>query len=290
MKTLSKHLLTLTMLLLSHLTLAGDWPFEVTVEGNPTLPKMILIPGLAGSGDVWQSTVAHYKGRFQTHTLTLKGFAGVPTQSPATLEQIRDDIIRYAQVKGLTRPVIVGHSLGGFMALRIAIAKPNLPGKIVIVDSLPFLPAAQNPMATEQSVKPYAQMMRKQFVDATDAAAFAARQRQSLMTLVKDKNGLEKALKWSLDSDKKMVGESVYQLMTTDLRKSIEQIKTPTLILGSWAAYASFGATLESTKGVFESQYRLLKNKTIAMAPKAYHFIMFDSPKWMLAQTDNFLL
>ena len=37
---------------------------------------MILIPGLTCGGDVWKSTVEHFKDRYECHVLTLAGFAG----------------------------------------------------------------------------------------------------------------------------------------------------------------------------------------------------------------------
>ena len=47
---------------------------QVTGHGRP----MILIPGMASSGDTWKSTVAHYESQYTCHVLTLAGFAGVP--------------------------------------------------------------------------------------------------------------------------------------------------------------------------------------------------------------------
>ena len=55
---------------------AGEYPFAVKVTG--TGQPMILIPGLACSGEVWDSTVAHFKDRCECHVLTLAGFAGQP--------------------------------------------------------------------------------------------------------------------------------------------------------------------------------------------------------------------
>lgn len=52
------------------------YPFDVAVKGKG--PAMILIPGLASSGEVWDTTVEHFKDRYECHVLTLGGFAGAP--------------------------------------------------------------------------------------------------------------------------------------------------------------------------------------------------------------------
>src|SRR5690349_19386423 len=52
--------------------------FQVSVTGDPAGRPIILIPGLASSGEVWKDTVAHYCGAARCHVLTLAGFAGIP--------------------------------------------------------------------------------------------------------------------------------------------------------------------------------------------------------------------
>ena len=61
---------------------------KVTGHGKP----MILIPGLSSSGEVWDTTVARYKDRFECHVLTLAGFAGVPRIEAPMLEKVREGI------------------------------------------------------------------------------------------------------------------------------------------------------------------------------------------------------
>ena len=85
----------------------------VTGSGRP----MILIPGISCGGNVWAATVNHFKDRYECHVLTLAGFAGQPPLGGEPfLERVRDALIEYIRNKKLERPVIVGHSIGGFMA------------------------------------------------------------------------------------------------------------------------------------------------------------------------------
>jgi CheY-like chemotaxis protein len=52
---------------------------------------------------------------------------------------VRDGVADYIRKNRLEKPVIVGHSLGGFVALEVAAKYPDLPGRIVIVDAYPLL-------------------------------------------------------------------------------------------------------------------------------------------------------
>ena len=131
--------------------LSAQTPFQVKVSGQGQ--PMILIPGLASGGGTWDTTVARYQDRYQCHVLTLAGFAGVPRIPAPMLDTVRDGIADYIRENKLEKPVIVGHSLGGFLALAVAAKYPDLPGKLVIVDSYPFLAGVMNPGASVAEAK-----------------------------------------------------------------------------------------------------------------------------------------
>ena len=120
--------------------------FHVTKVGHGR--PMVLIPGLLSSGEVWQATVERFKTRYECHVLTLAGFAGQPPAALAGrpfLETVGRDLARYIEVERLDRPILVGHSLGGFVAFAVAAAHPDAVGPIVAVDGVPFLPALIGP-------------------------------------------------------------------------------------------------------------------------------------------------
>lgn len=72
----------------------------------------------------------------------------------------REAIVAYARARHLEKPVIVGHSLGGFLALWIAAEHPELPGAVVNVDGMPFFGVLMNPNATRETMRPMAGQMR----------------------------------------------------------------------------------------------------------------------------------
>jgi pimeloyl-ACP methyl ester carboxylesterase len=103
---------------------------SITVEVKGHGRPMILIPGFVSSGAVWKDVVDHCKDRFECHVVTVAGFAGVPPVQPASLARVRDDVIGYVKAKRLDQPVLVGHSMGGFVALWIAATAPDEAGRL----------------------------------------------------------------------------------------------------------------------------------------------------------------
>ena len=277
----------LTITLTSCSARAGDTPaessFAVKVTGKG--PPVILIPGFSCSGAVWDDTVEHLKDHYQCHVLTLAGFAGQPRIPAPFLETVRNDLAAYIRDQKLDHPVIIGHSLGGFLALWLASHNPDLPGPLIIVDSYPFLPASFMPNATVETVKPMAEQMRASM--AVSQPQFVTNSEKIVKTMVTKPADFNRIMSWVKTTDPLAAGDAMFDLFSHDLRGDIAQIKSPTLVLGTWIAYKDY-TTSEEVEGRLRKQYAQLKNCRIVMA-ETRHFIMLDDPQWFYQQVDAFL-
>lgn len=283
----SKLLIIFGLLTLNNVQ-ASDYSFQVKVEGSGQ--PMILIPGLSSHGSVWNDTVAKYKDNYQTHVVTLPGFAGVAPMdlSSGFLVPIKEELLNYIENNNLKDPILIGHSLGGFMAMLMAIDKPDGFGKIIIVDSAPFFSALQNPMATVETAKAMADMTRKQ-MQGQSKERLAASLDMMLPAMILDKQNIEIAKNWGLNSDGPTVGLAMYELMTTDLRDKIAVIESPVMLLGAWVAYKNYGATHESVESNYSNQYSKVKDFQIHLTDVGQHFIMWDDAEFYFKNLNKFL-
>ena len=262
---------------------------EVVGQGRPVL----MIPGLNSAGETWTETCAALRAdRVQCHIVTLPGFAGVPAAADANQEawlaDMRDRLLAYVDSRKLRQPVVMGHSLGGFLALQMAIKQPTTFERLVIVDSLAFLGAVQNPSATAESVKPMAEAMRTR-MRSQDEAGYRAGVSAALTGMAHDPKRIEILAAWGNASDRAITSQAMYEMMTTDLRGELDRIRVPTLVLGAWAAYAPYGSTKESTAAIYRAQYARLPGVRIEMSEGGYHFLMWDDPQWLQSQVRGFL-
>ena len=260
-------------------------PFEVRVTG--TGPDVLLIPGLASSGAVWDDTVKQLCTHHRCHVFTLAGFAGVPAQPGPLLDRVEAALADYVEQQHLQAPVVVGHSLGGFVALRLAIAHPADVGRLVIVDALPALAAVGMDSLTPQQLHDFAPQTRARLL-ALDPAAYAAGQARQIATLVSAPADVERVRAWGRQSDRVAVIDAMTDMLGDDLRPRLAAIKAPTLVMGSWIAYKD-QSTQDATRAVYERQYQSLAGVRIAMSPAARHFIMLDDPAWFEATLDEFI-
>ncbi|MBA3487216.1 MAG: alpha/beta hydrolase [Lysobacter sp.] len=260
---------------------------EVVGEGRP----LLMVPGLNSAGETWRDTCAALQAdRIQCHIVTLPGFAGVPAvdiEGP-WLDAMRDRLLGYLDHAGLTRPAVIGHSLGGLLALQMSLAQPERFERLIIVDSLPFFPAASNPAATVEMIKPMAEGMRAGML-AADDASYQSNARRAIGNMSNQPKRTETLAAWGAASDRATSAQAMFELMITDVRAEIAAIRTPTLVLGAWAGYAAFGATRESVGATFTGQYQALDGVRIELSDSGYHFLMWDDPQWLLGHVRGFL-
>lgn len=254
------------------------YPFEVKKSGRGK-QSLILIPGFASSGDVWNETTAKFDKDFTCYTLTMAGFAGAKPDVDASFKDWEKGIAAYIKNNKIEKPVIIGHSMGGGLAMAIAADYPELVGKIVIVDTLPCLAALSNPNFTSRENNDCSPIINK-FTAMTDEQ-FLQMQAQSIPRLLADTSMQDTVIGWSMKSDRKTFAKMYCDFSNTDLRETLKNIQCPSLVL-----LESYFALM---KPAIEAQYAHLKNATYQYSTKGLHFIMYDDKEWYFNQLNNFL-
>ncbi|MDG0854940.1 alpha/beta hydrolase [Pelomonas puraquae] len=260
-----------------------DLKVEVVGTGRPVL----MIPGLNSAASTWTETCAALQPQVQCHIVQLPGFAGAPAvQTDAFLDGMRDRLLAYLDDRQLQQPVVMGHSLGGALALKMAAEKPGRIERLVIVDSLPFFAGLRG--MSPEAAKGAAAAMRQQMLNSTNEQ-WEAGARQGSMGMSRNPANNERVAGWSLASDRATSAQAMSELWGEDLRPLLPKITTPTLVLGAWAAYEPMGSTMDSTRKIFEGQYAGLAGVKVAMSQRGFHFLMWDDPEWLVGEVKGFL-
>lgn len=101
-------------------------PTIVVLHGGPGFDQGYLRPGLAALSADAQLVFVDLRGQ---------GRSGRPAVDSCTLEQMADDVAAVCGQLGIARPVVLGHSAGGFVALHLAVRHPGLPGGLVLTNT-----------------------------------------------------------------------------------------------------------------------------------------------------------
>ena len=264
-----------------------DLSVEVIGQGRPVL----MIPGLNSAADTWRETCAALQAdKVQCHLVQLPGFAGAPAaKTEVFTDAMRDQLLAYIEQRKLKRAVVMGHSLGGFVALRMGMAaKPGVVDKLIIVDTLADMSAVMRPGASAEAVRTGAEAMRAQMLGQGEEQyrrGIAA----AVQGMTRDEARVRTLIRWGEASDRATTAQAMFEMMTADLRPQLRQVRVPTVVLGSWAGYARFGATQESTAALYRGQYAQLDGVRVELSKDGYHFLMWDDPQWLQDQVRGVL-
>jgi pimeloyl-ACP methyl ester carboxylesterase len=244
-------------------------------------PVLVLVPGLAGGPWVWQGTIAEFAGSHTIYAITLPGFDGrAATDRKPLFATFLSDFWAFLAAEKLEKPVVIGHSLGGTLAIALAEQHSERLAGIVAVDGLPVFPTLA--VATPSQREGMASSMAQNAASLDPAAELAGQEAYmgAIGTirpeLVKPSAILEAR------SDPRAIAEWMREDLAGDLRPELAKITIPLLEIMPYnpadqrppAAYSR-----EQTLGFYRSLLAGAPNATVLAIEPSRHFVMLDQPE-----------
>jgi N-formylmaleamate deformylase len=237
---------------------------EVKGHGRP----VIFIPGLGCPGEVWNETVTHLGDDYETHVLTLAGFAGRDAIGEPLSAAVRRDLTRYIRSRHLHDPIIVGHSMGGFIAYWIASYHPELVGPVIVVDAGPALSGDLDE----------AKALRARWKHASDDE-FTGGMRAAFTAMTSAPKRMEPVIEAVTRSDRRAIGDAIFEMVTTDLTDHVKDITAPVLVIAADGGYQQR----------IRTQIETIPDHEMVVLPRTHHFVMYDDPDAFFRLIDKFL-
>jgi N-formylmaleamate deformylase len=242
----------------------------VTVRGAG--PDVLLIPGLASGSGVWNRTIAAVPG-YRYHLVQVRGFGGLAADLNKTagplLAPLVGEIARYATAAGLRRPAVVGHSMGGTLAMMLGLRPAPAIGRIMVVD---MLPEGAGMVGGTASGMGYLADQMGQYFTGTKAG------RKLFADMLANSAG-------GADSDPDVVAKALTELAHTDLTPSLSKLRIPFEV--AYALPADRDAQAAQRQR-FTAAYAAARAKLLPIGPSG-HVIMADQPNLFAAALKAFL-
>jgi pimeloyl-ACP methyl ester carboxylesterase len=105
--------------------------------GGAGKPPLVLLHGLLGSSRNWQSAGADLAGTYHVFALDLRNHGRSPHAEVMTYAAMVDDVLAWMDAHGLARVTLLGHSMGGKVAMLLACRNPQRVERLIIVDIAP---------------------------------------------------------------------------------------------------------------------------------------------------------
>lgn len=205
------------------IALPGRVKLQYVEQGNANGIPVILLHGITDSWHSYESVLQYLPANIHAYAISQRGHGDSERPAEGYLpKDFADDVAAFMQQKKIGSAVIVGHSMGGFVAQQFAVLYPKLARGLVIISSDAAF--TDNPGMPEfhQQVMQLSGAMDKKFMDEFQRATLA--------------KPIDPAYFETLVAEGMKVPVRIFQaaltgLMGADLTSDLRNLDVPTLIL-----------------------------------------------------------
>ncbi len=255
---------------------------EWGAEGEP---GVLLLHSLAAHGHWWDGVASHLRYRYHVIALDLRGHGGsewVPSGPGGDgygFDDYVGDVATVIDLLGWQRPVVMGHSLGGYLAAQLAAAHPERVGAVVVADIMTGFSEELAARAARQAERP-----GPQFASASDAGARfrlappeTAASAEALHHLGEAGVVERGAGVWEHAFDRR-----VFLHPPPDPWAFLPRVACPLLVMRGESSAVMTREAAERVAGA-------VSNGTLVELPGAYHHLILDDPAGFAARVEAWL-
>jgi 3-oxoadipate enol-lactonase len=203
-----------------------DGRFGYEAAGDPASQPLLFLHGIGGAARAWRGQLDFFRDRYRAIAWDMPGYGGSAPLPDVSIVALAGALQDFLQAVGATKPIIVGHSIGGMIVQQWLAKNPRIAGAVVLAQTSPafgkpdgdwqksFIDARLGPLDRGETLVTLAPSLVKELVgDDPDASG---------MNLARDCMAA--------------VPEATYRatmlaLMGFDLRSALRAIAVPTLVL-----------------------------------------------------------
>jgi pimeloyl-ACP methyl ester carboxylesterase len=245
---------------------------------------VVLLPDLGAGPWEWAALIPHLSPARGVYAVSLPGTDGLDTAAPPLFPRVEADIQTMLARLNVDHPVLIGHGLGGMIALALAEEQPDRFAAVVAVDASPVLPGTENDdYATRRAKAAAAAAVRRtpaQFlafakktassdaIDAANADAIAAHLAQTAPGAF---------AQWSSEE------------LAFDARPTLARIAVPIVAVAPTDTFQHDAADETQRKALVTKRFAGARSFTADVLGPARSFIMIDQPDAFASVVDTLL-
>jgi pimeloyl-ACP methyl ester carboxylesterase len=245
-------------------------------EGKP----LIILHGLLGMSDNWIMPAKELSKTFKVILPDLRNHGNSPHSDDFNLQVLADDIVELIQTSGFELVYLLGHSLGGRIAMSVALQHPQLLEKLVVVDIAP------RKYSGNKSISNMIDVMSR--VDFNKLATLTAIE-EFLTRHITDPRVRNHAMK---NLKKKTGGGFEWKANLPIIVIDIETLMTPVyeeIPFTKPALFIKGGASDFITDADMKPIFLHFPKATLRIIPNASHWVHADEPELFIEEVNAFL-
>ena len=203
-----------------------DGRFSYEAAGDAASPPLVFLHGIGGAARAWRGQLDFFKDRYRTIAWDMPGYGGSASLAAVSIAALAGALQDFLQEVGATKPILVGHSIGGTIVQQWLSKNPDIAGAVVLAQTSPafgkpdgdwqkaFIDARLGPLDRGETLASLAPSLVKELVgDEPDVSG---------MDLARDCMAAVPAASYRA---------AMLALMGFDLRNALKSIAVPTLVL-----------------------------------------------------------
>ncbi len=270
--------------------LNGDIKLAYIDEGKGK-ETILMIHGLGSYLPAWKKNIVELSKDYRVIAVDLPGY-GKSSKAPHSglmtfYAGVIADLIQQLQLGPVN---LAGHSMGGQIAMVLALEKPELVKRLILVDPAGFeaFHAGQKNWFKDVMTP---NLVRLTTVDAieTNLASNFYRMPSDARFMIEDRIAMRDAS--DFENYCLVVARSVHGMVDESVLDKLSRINVPTLIFFGENDMLIPNRYLNPgfTSKIAEQGASLIKGSKLIMVPKCGHFMMFEKPEVFNTETRSFL-
>ena len=203
-----------------------DGRFAYEAAGDPGAIPLIFLHGIGGAARAWRRQLETFGDRFRTIAWDMPGYGRSAPLASVSIAALAEALQRFIEQVGVTKPILVGHSIGGMIVQKWLVQAPKLARAVVLAQTSPafgkadgdwqksFIAARLGPLDRGETMKSLAPSLVKELVGDDP-----------------DPRGMELARECMGSVPEASYRAMMLALIGFDQRSTLKDISVPTLLL-----------------------------------------------------------
>ena len=225
--------------------------------------EMVLIHGLGGNADIWNECLPFLKGTFKVWTFELSGHGQTQPIVDPTIAKEAERLAEFLQEQGIVYPTLVGHAMGGMIALRYTIDHPADVSRLIVLDAAPIQLAGKDQKAAvgQELANNYDQFIYTRFLNMTP-----------------NKDVTDRIVDTALRTDSATFISMLMSSFDFDVSEDLYSLPVPMLVIGSELMFPGKDNSRHQLNHYGFGKARSLSFKRMGGTG---HFMMMERPQYL---------
>jgi pimeloyl-ACP methyl ester carboxylesterase len=225
--------------------------------------EMVLIHGLGSNASVWAEVEPFLKGTFSVWSFELSGHGRTPPVENPSIAGEAARLGAFLDAQDIVYPTLVGHGVGGMIALRFALDNPSRVHRLILLD------ASAQPLATADQQLDTAAKLATDY-DRTVAARY--------LNMSPSEEVTDRIVDDALRTDSATYISLLMSTNTFDVTAELDGLPVPLLVVGS---ELMFPEDMDSRHVLAHAGFDHARSLSFKRIERAGHFTMLERPVYL---------